>query len=230
MTLERILEPEAMDSEKEANEYNDMDHSAVNQLFVNDLLEFAASLTEPEEEFELGDVLDLGTGTALIPIELCKQHESCRVMAVDLAASMLDLAVYNVEAWGMTERITLAQIDAKQLGYEDDMFYVVMSNSIVHHIPQPLDCLPQMVRVTNPGGFLFVRDLMRPGDLEMLEDLVQTYAGEESEYSRKLFRDSLHAALSLEEIQTMVEQLGFDRQSVQPTSDRHWTWATQKGD
>ena len=24
--------------------------------------------------FRLGDVLDLGTGTALIPVELCKQH------------------------------------------------------------------------------------------------------------------------------------------------------------
>ena len=228
MTLKRILEPEVMDSEKEANEYNDMDHSVVNQLFVADLLEFAASLQDREIEFELGDVLDLGTGTALIPIELCKQHGSCRVMAVDLATSMLDLAVYNIEAWGMTERITLAQVDAKKLGYDDETFDVVMSNSIVHHIPQPLSCVQQMVRVTKASGVLFVRDLMRPDDLETLEELVQTYAGEETDYSRKLFRDSLHAALSLEEIQNMVKELGFDRESVQATSDRHWTWAARK--
>jgi len=236
MALERILEPEVMDSPKEAQEYNDMDHSAVNEMYVAELLAFAMGNVEMDREldddsnddddFELGDVLDLGTGTALIPIELCRQHAGCRVMAVDLAASMLDLAVYNVEANSMTERINLAQIDAKNMGFEDGMFDVSMSNSIIHHIAEPLESLRQMVRVTAEGGIIFVRDLMRPDDEETLEEIVKTYAGEESEYSQKLFRDSLHASLSLEEIRAMVKELGFDPESVQATSDRHWTWAT----
>jgi ubiquinone/menaquinone biosynthesis C-methylase UbiE len=228
MSLERILESEVMDSQKEADEYNDMDHSQVNQSFVEDLLAFAASLKPPNSDLELGDVLDLGTGTALIPIELCRQHESCRVMAVDLAASMLDLAVYNIEASSMTQRITLSQADAKQLGFDDGIFDVVMSNSIVHHIPEPSGCLEQMVRVTSDGGIIFVRDLMRPDDLETLESLVETYAGEETEYSRKMFRDSLQAALSLAEIQQMGSELGFDPGTVQATSDRHWTWTARE--
>lgn len=225
--LERILEPEVMDSEQEAQEYNDMDHSEVNGRFVEELLAYARSTAD--EAFELGDVLDLGTGTALIPIELCIRHEGCRVMAVDMAVSMLELARYNLEAKGMIERITLAQVDAKTMGYDDGSFDVVMSNSIVHHIPEPIECMSQMVRVTADGGMLFVRDLMRPHDLETLEGLVQTYAGDESEYSRKLFRDSLHAALSIDEIQELVETLGFDPNSVQSSSDRHWTWAARKG-
>jgi ubiquinone/menaquinone biosynthesis C-methylase UbiE len=230
MNLQRTLEPEVMDSEKEAREYNDMDHSEVNRRFVEELLAYARSTEEQadDEELELGDVLDLGTGTALIPIELCLQHEHCRVMAVDMAVSMLELAVYNLEIKGMTERITLAQVDAKRMGYEDGMFDVVMSNSIVHHIPEPMECLSQMVRVTSDGGILFIRDLMRPAELETLEELVQTYAGKESEYSQKLIRDSLHAALSIEEIHAMVGSLGFDPESVQPSSDRHWTWAARK--
>ena len=81
MALQRILEPEVMDSRKEAEEYNNMDHSEVNDVFVADLLAFAESV-DAEDEFELGDVLDLGTGTALIPIALCKVHAGCRVMAV----------------------------------------------------------------------------------------------------------------------------------------------------
>jgi ubiquinone/menaquinone biosynthesis C-methylase UbiE len=228
MSLERILESEVMDSQKEADEYNDMEHSQVNQSFVEDLLAYAASLQPPNSDLELGDVLDLGTGTALIPIELCRQHESCRVMAVDLAASMLDLAVYNIEASSMTQRITLTQADAKQLGFDDGIFDVVMSNSIVHHIPEPSGCLEQMVRVTSDGGIIFVRDLMRPDDLETLESLVETYAGSETEYSRKMFRDSLQAALSLAEIQQMVSELGFDPDTVEATSDRHWTWAARE--
>ena len=66
---------------------------------------------------------------------------------------------------------------------------------------------------------------MRPQDAETLEALVLTYTGKESEYSQQLFRDSLHAALSLDEIRDLVASLGFDPNSVQATSDRHWTWA-----
>jgi ubiquinone/menaquinone biosynthesis C-methylase UbiE len=222
--LKRILEPEVMESSEDADEYNDMDHSKVNQAFVAELLAFAESQTEPDEVLELGDVLDLGTGTALIPVELCKQHYACRVMAVDLAASMLDLAVYNLEVHSMTERITLAQVDAKTMGFDNGNFDLVMSNSIIHHIPEPMDCLKQMVRVTCEGGLLFIRDLMRPADLETLQSLVQTYAGEESEYCRRLFGDSLHAALTLEEIRALVVELGFEAETVQATTDRHWTW------
>ena len=81
MTLQRVLEPEVMDTHEEAVDYNSMDHSAVNQLFVDDLLKV--------DGFS-GDVLDLGTGTALIPIELCERFDDCRVLAVDMAAHMLD--------------------------------------------------------------------------------------------------------------------------------------------
>ena len=228
MVLKRVLEPEVMDSEKEAQEYNDMDHSVVNQHFVEELFKFARDQTPAaaDAEFDFGDVLDLGTGTALIPVELCRQDHDCRVMAVDLAVSMLELARYNVEAAGMIERITLAQVDAKKMGYDRGAFDLVMSNSIIHHIPDPVVCLQEMVRVTAEDGLLFIRDLMRPQDAETLEALVLTYTGKESEYSQQLFRDSLHAALSLDEIRDLVASLGFDPNSVQATSDRHWTWAT----
>lgn len=227
MVLKRVLEPEVMDSEKEAQEYNDMDHSVVNQHFVEELFQFARNQdpVAADAEFDFGDVLDLGTGTALIPVELCRQDHECRVMAVDLAVSMLELARYNVEAAGMIERITLAQVDAKKMGYDRGAFDLVMSNSIIHHIPDPVICLQEMVRVTAEDGLLFIRDLMRPQDVETLEALVLAYTGKESEYSQKLFRDSLHAALSLDEIRDLVASLGFDPNSVQATSDRHWTWA-----
>jgi SAM-dependent methyltransferase len=239
--LERILEPEVMASDKEADEYNDMDHSEVNLRFVAELFSFARTSgfadsddeedpgkTLPDSEIPMGDVLDLGTGTALIPVELCKQNENCRVMAVDLSVSMLDLAVYNLEVHSMTQRITLAQVDAKTMGYDDGTFDVVMSNSIIHHIPEPMDCLKQMVRVTREDGILFVRDLMRPDDQSTLDQLVETYSGNESEFMQKLFKDSLHAALTLEEIRALVVELGFEPETVQASSDRHWTWAALK--
>ena len=215
MSLKRVLETEYMDTEEEAKDYDSMDHSSVNQVFVEDLLKVPGVR---------GDMLDLGTGTALIPIELCKAREDVRVMAVDMAVNMLEIARYNIEVEGMTEQIELAQVDAKKLDIEDDYFDVVMSNSIIHHIPEPLDCLVEAVRVTKPGGVLFFRDLMRPENDAAVQQLVETYAGQENEHQKQMFDDSLRAALSLDEIRGMVQGLGFEPESVTATTDRHWTW------
>jgi ubiquinone/menaquinone biosynthesis C-methylase UbiE len=223
MPLERILEPEVMDSAEEAADYDAMDHGEVNQRFVDDLL--AAISEEPESTL---DVLDLGTGTALIPIELCKKFPDCRVMAADAAVSMLELARYNIEVNGMIERIQLAHIDAKKLPFADAMFDVVMSNSIVHHIPEPMHVLREAIRVAKPGGLLFFRDLLRPETDEQLQQLVASYTRGANEHQQRMFADSLHAALSLEEIRRLVASLGFAADGVQQNSDRHWTWTGRR--
>lgn len=221
MTLNRVLEPELMDSALEARDYDSMDHSEVNRLFVEDLL--AAGL--PGD-----DILDLGTGTAQIPVLLCQQREGCRLMAVDLATHMLDLAVYNVEAAGLIEQIQLEHVDAKQLPYEDGLFDAVISNSIVHHIPDPYDVLLEASRVVRPGGRVFFRDLMRPSTSAEVEQLVIRYAGDENDHQRKMFDDSLRAALDLDEIQQLIAQLGWNPDDVTASSDRHWTWSATRAD
>ncbi len=219
MSLERVLEPEVMDSYEEAVDYDSMDHREVNAIFVRDLVN-AVQLE--------GDVLDLGTGTAQIPVALCQQTDDTKVLAVDLAVNMLELAKYNIAANGFEHRISLELLDAKEMPFTDDMFDCVMSNSIVHHIPEPSAVLQEAVRVVRPGGFLFFRDLMRPADDETVAKLVQTYAGDENEHQRQMFDDSLRAALTVEEVQALIEPFGFDASTVQATSDRHWTWQAIK--
>lgn len=230
MTLQRKLEPEVMDSAEDATQYNNMDHSQVNQRFVDELLTLLSTREEfksrlDDDQQDLIDVLDIGTGTALIPAMLCDQHSAFRVMAIDMAINMLDLANYNVQASLRPDRIQLVKADAKDLEYDSEMFDVVISNSIVHHIHSPAQCMAEMVRVLKPGGAMFVRDLMRPASMETLESIVETYAGDETEYSRQLFHQSLHAALTLDEIQQLVSDCGWNPDGVKATSDRHWTWA-----
>ncbi len=217
--MERELEPELMDTEQDAMLYDAMDHAHVNSLFVTDLL----------AEGEFGDdVVDLGTGTALIPIELCRHHQTCRVMASDAAVSMLEIARYNVAASGYENRIQLHFGDAKQLGFVDDMFDLVMSNSLVHHIANPQTVIAEMVRIARSGARIFVRDLCRPASMHEIESLVAMYAERETAEAQQLFRQSLAAALTCEEMTEIVQCLGQDPTCVKMSSDRHWTWATRK--
>jgi len=214
--LARVLEPEVMDMEDEAREYDQMDHSEVNRRFVTDFLAIHQGGWK---------VLDVGTGTALIPIELCQREKRAIVLAIDAAEHMLRRAAVNVAGAGLVGRIHLELTDAKGLKYEDHSFPAVISNSIVHHIPQPSRVLCEMARVLAPGGTLFVRDLLRPDDEATLQHLVQTYAGSATETQRALFDASLHAALNLNEIRSFVRELGLPVDGLAQTSDRHWTWA-----
>ena len=69
---------------------------------------------------------------------------------------------------------------------------------------------------------------MRPENDQQVKQLVQTYTGDENEHSQQMFDDSLRAALSLDEMQTLVSELGFQLDTVTKTTDRHWTWAAVK--
>lgn len=217
--LPRTLEPEVMDTAEDALDYDRMDHAEVNRRFVEDFLATTPAVDE---------VLDLGTGTAQIPIVLCRRSDAARVLAIDLSAEMLLVARTNVEVAGLRERIMLQRIDAKGLPYDDGRFSAVMSNSIVHHIPEPAPALAEAVRVARAGARIFIRDLARPDDEATLTSLVERYTTGANEHQRRLFADSLWAALTVEEMRGIVSQLGFAPETVSMTSDRHWTWSAVK--
>lgn len=229
LMLDRILEPEVMDSHDEALEYDAMDHREVNTGFVTDLLQ--AGLAELcRESEEPVTVLDIGTGTALIPIELCQREPNVRVLAIDLALSMLDVARGNVEIAALRDRIMLDRVDAKSLDYEAEQFACVISNSIIHHSPVPERVLGEALRVLQPGGLLFIRDLARPETDAELQRLVQTHAAEDTPPQQQMLADSLRAALTVDEVRALLAPWQVPPTTVTMTSDRHWTWSYRKPD
>jgi ubiquinone/menaquinone biosynthesis C-methylase UbiE len=211
-----------MDSESEAVDYNTMDHSQVNRVFVDDLLA-ALSQKRPGSKVEPLRILDVGTGTALIPIELCRRPGRWHVTAADLAQSMLAVAARNIAAAGLGAQIKPQLLDAKLLPFGDGHFDVVMTNSILHHIPDPRDCFGEMVRVVAPGGLLFVRDLLRPESRSELDRLVELYAGDANAAQQEMFAASLHAALTLAEVHELIAPYDIPVDCAKQTTDRHWT-------
>ncbi len=217
--IPRTLEPEVMDGELDATEYDNMNHQQVNAAFAVDFLATPG----------LGiDCLDLGTGTALIPVEICQRHDRIRFMAMDASVPMLELARYRLELSGCMDRIQLIHGDVKQLSFEEHFFDAVISNSLIHHLPDPREMIAEAWRVLRPSGWLFIRDLYRPATAEAIEQLVAKHAQGESEFSKQMLRQSLHAALAIDEMRVLLTPLGIDPNAIEITSDRHWTLRAQK--
>src|SRR5579864_8159375 len=114
--LDRVLEPEVMDSAAEARDYDAMDHSSVNRLFVSDFL---------AEWNGRNPILDVGAGTAQIPIELCRQAPAAQVVAIDLAEQMLAVGRDNVRRAGLESRLRLERQDAKRMTYAAGSFAAI---------------------------------------------------------------------------------------------------------
>jgi ubiquinone/menaquinone biosynthesis C-methylase UbiE len=224
--LPRTLEPEVMDTADDAADYDAMDHAHVNRVFVDDLL--VVWTTRPPMTVDAVRVFDAGTGTAQIPIELLSRGFAAQIVAADAAASMLELARRNIEQAGYADRIEPVLRDCKALPEVAGTFDLVMSNSIVHHIPEPAGVLAECWRILKPGGLLFVRDLFRPEYEVTLNQLVQQYAGDANAHQQQLFRESLHAALTVAEVRKLLQPLGIPTDTVEATSDRHWTLVAWK--
>jgi len=212
--MDRIPEPDTLSPSDEATEYHAMDHSAVNRQFVDELLK---GPTGPL-------VVDLGCGPAGIPIELCQRSNDYEVIATDDEVEMLEIAKQEIDIAGCLGRISLnhVAVEAMEL-FENGMADTVISNSLLHHLEEPRIGLETAVRLTREGGRLFIRDLARPETAEEIESMVRAYSGEESENGQQLFRQSLHAALTLNEIRAIARGLGIPEDHVQMSSDRHWT-------
>ena len=100
--LERVLEPEVMDSKQDADEYASFDNSTVNEEFVSRALELAP---------RRGYVLDIGTGPADIAILLARRAPDLRILAIDLGEHMLARARRNVLEAGLMDRIEIRRLD-----------------------------------------------------------------------------------------------------------------------
>lgn len=214
--LKRVPEEEMMDTAEEAAGYDAMDHNVVNARFVADFL-------AEHGNSRGGTVIDVGTGTALIPIVLAAADRRAKILGVDGAGHMIEVGRRNVEDFRLSERIELKQCDAKAMPFADGQFEAVISNSIVHHIREPESILREMVRLVAPGGTLFVRDLVRPVDQGRLDAIVERYAGNEAPIARWFLAESLLSALTVGEVQEIIRPLGLPASCVGMTSDRHWT-------
>lgn len=212
--MERILEPEVMDTAEAAESYDAMAHGEVDNAFVERVVALGA---------KTGHFLDVGTGPAQIPILLAQRCPDIHLTAIDLSEEMLKIAKRHVAAAELAERITLEHVDAKTLPYPDNTFDGLISNSIVHHIHDSLRALKEMSRVVKPGGLVLIRDLVRPETPEAAQVFVDKYAAEDTPYQQQLYYDSFLAAFTIAEVTEMLAQMDLPGAVVVQSTDRHWS-------
>lgn len=212
--MDRVLEPEIMDDPEQALAYARADFEEENQGFVDRFVAYYSDFTE-------GHVLDLGCGPADIPIRLARALPGCRVTGVDGSLPMIRLGEEAVRAAGLSDRISLRceRFQSYSLKEPAD---AVISNSLVHHLTNPLKFWYALKQLVKPGSYILVMDLLRPASPEAAEAIVEQYAANESPILRRDFCNSLLAAFTEDEVAAQLAELNLSRLIIDVVDDRHW--------
>ncbi|WP_457674361.1 class I SAM-dependent methyltransferase [Thiolapillus sp.] len=212
--MKRTPEPEElMDEADQALAYAQADFSESNELFLE-----LFSRLHPEPF--TGRMLDLGCGPADIPLRFARRHPGARIDALDGARAMLDLAQQAIEAEGLEQRIRLHCQYLPATGLAGD-YDAVVSNSLLHHLNDPLDLWRTIAACGASGAHVLVMDLLRPDSPERVDALVAQYAADAPEVLRRDFHASLHAAYTLDEVREQLARCDLDSLTVEQVSDRH---------
>jgi SAM-dependent methyltransferase len=213
--MQRQLEPELMDEFEQARAYAEADFSEPNERFVGYFDAEFPALAE-------GAVLDLGCGPGDIVLRLARRHSGLTVHGLDGSRAMLDFGesrlgehpelkprVQFVHGMLPGAKLPLAHYDA------------VVSNSLLHHLHDPLVLWRAVHDFAAPGAAVLVMDLFRPASTGEAQEIVEAYSGEEPEVLKRDFFNSLCAAFEPDEVRAQLEACGLDSLGVRTVSDRH---------
>jgi trans-aconitate 2-methyltransferase len=225
MALQRTPEPELMDGAEQVEAYAAADFHASDQAMVERLAHLCGDDPGPR-------LVDLGCGPGNISFLLARRFPQAAVLGLDGAPRMLHTAEQRLAAEPALagrlrfERALLPLAEESLLAAR---FSAVLSNSLLHHLHDPLGLWTSVARLAEPGAFVYVQDLRRPPSAEAVEALVAAAMADAPEVLRRDYRASLHAAFTPAEVADQLAAAGLAGLQVEPLGDCYlevWGWLT----
>lgn len=157
-------------------------------------------------------VLDVGCGAGATPCYLAKRY-NCRVIGVDFVKKMVEQSQEIAKAKGVTDRVEFWVADARALPFEDDLFDVVIVESVNVFFQEKQKAIGEYARVTKPGGHVGITEMTW---LESPSPEVAEY------YWRTVYAETLEADgwRSLLESAGLKDVVAYARQVDIPTESR----------
>jgi SAM-dependent methyltransferase len=103
------------------------------------------------------DVLDVGCGPGTITCDLARSVAPGRVVGIDSAADVVDMARADAAASG-SGGAAFEVADVFDLPFGDGTFDIVHAHQVLQHVADPVGALVEMRRVCRPGGLVAARD------------------------------------------------------------------------
>jgi SAM-dependent methyltransferase len=213
--MQRTPEPELMDEAEQAEAYALADFAEPNQRFVS-------CFEDEYPHLQQGTVLDLGCGPGDIVLRLATRRPGLTVHGIDGSTAMLRFASERLhEAPELGGRVQFIEGLLPGASLPLPYYDAVISNSLLHHLHDPMVFWNAVREAGAPGAAVLVMDLFRPPTPQAAQAIVDQYATGEPDVLRADFLASLHAAFEPDEIRVQLRDCGLGMLQVRIVSDRH---------
>jgi trans-aconitate methyltransferase len=214
--MQRTPEPELMTDEEQVRAYAEGDFEQPHQRFVDLLRERLPKLAPT------GHAVDIGCGPGDIACRLARALPGWEVHGVDASAPMLVLAREAAARAGLGARLGFHECYLPADSAPRPSYDLLVSNSLLHHLADPLALWSTLRRWSHATSSVFVMDLLRPASADEARRLVDEYSAGEPDVLRRDFYNSLLAAYRPDEVRDQLTRAGLDELGVEVVSDRHW--------
>jgi len=102
-----------------------------------------------------GICVDVGCGTAVFAIELCK-HSKLKIFALEKERAIYEIARMNIEESGLADRIIPILGDAHELPFENEFADFIISRGSYHCWKDKAQVFKEIYRVLKSGGIGFI--------------------------------------------------------------------------
>ncbi len=222
--MKRIPEEPLMENPLQARVYSEADFGETDLWFVTRLEELLLRISRKPCQHCV--IVDLGCGPGNITEHLALQWPDASVIGVDGSTEMLKIACKrkfsspNPVRQIDYRRIFLSseQVNSSNLNSTADL---LVSNSLLHHFPDPLDFWKVTKAIASPGAFVCHRDLLRPLDEEQVVMLLKKNLKNSHQILKDDYLASLRASFTVEEVEEQLLLEGLERFKVINLDDRY---------
>lgn len=214
--MKRRPEPELMDSEAQTLAYAEADFNEANSLFAAKFQENFPGLPAS------GQMADLGCGPGDIAIRMAHELPGWNVTGIDAGENMLKRARERLGKEPVSDRVSFRLAYLPDPSLQEGAWDAVISNSLLHHLPDPQVLWNSVKALGAPGSPVQVMDLIRPETESEASRLVDLYAQGAPVILRDDFFNSLLAAYTCSEVNEQLQKAELDNLRIDTASDRHW--------
>jgi ubiquinone/menaquinone biosynthesis C-methylase UbiE len=150
-------------------------------------------------------VLDIGTGSGLLAIELARARPDWLITGIDVSEDMLKIARQNAARAGLSDRIDFHKATSAALPFPDGSFVLVTSNASFRLWKEPFKVFKEIARVTAPGGYCLVWDNLRLTALCPLLGFIGRTMGMNSK-QRRLWMQAVRSSYTLGETRSIIKE------------------------
>jgi arsenite methyltransferase len=153
-------------------------------------------------------VLDVGCGAGATPVFIAKEY-GCRVLGVDIKARMVERANEAASRAGVSNLVECRVGNAEDLPFENDVFDIVITESVTALPEDKQKAVNEYFRVTKPGGYVGLNEstwIKYPPTAEMEAWVKQDVGGNAEPQTPEAWKAILDNA-GLQEIESIVSPI-----------------------